>query len=111
MTLTQTLLALMIVAVLSFVIGFLKSIAPKAAEALHTWADANLGAEQRDALYGAVKAGLRAAEAHGLKAEDLLAKAVQVASGYLTQYGLPFSETLLRDLVMAEKYKKTQESE
>lgn len=110
MTLAQTITALVIVTALSFAVGFLKSAAPKAANALNTWATANLGAEQRAALYGAVKAGLRAAEAHGLKADDLLKKAVQVASGYLTQYGLPFSETLLRDLVMAEKQKKTQES-
>ncbi|KPL80225.1 hypothetical protein [Herpetosiphon geysericola] len=109
MSIVQLAGVLALVVVIVVAVALVNAFAPKAAEAFKGWADAHLGAEQREAIYGAVKAGLRAAEQHGFRADELFAKAAKVASEYLKTYGLPISEELLSELVRAEKQKKLTE--
>lgn len=70
------------------------------------WLDAHITQADRDALYAAVKVGLRVATSYGFELDQLLEKAVEVACTYLKTFGITVPQDFLLDLIRAEAQKR-----
>lgn len=105
MSLVSLALVLFVVVVFAALFWTIKTFAPQIGQALESSANAALNAEHRAALYAAVKIGLRVAKSHGFEFDQLVAKAIEVASRYLQEHGIAISPQLLADLIQAEDYK------
>lgn len=99
-------LSLLTVLVFAVLAALVRIYVPLAIAALNRKAEAVLGTANRDALYAAVKVGLNAANKHGLNGDDLLKKAISVASMYLNQHHIPVSTALLNEAIRAEQQKR-----
>lgn len=94
------------VTLLVIVFGLARTLAPTLVAAAKTQAEALLTREQRDTLYGAVKAGLNVAAGYGLSGDDLVNKAATVASKYVQKFGVQVSAEFLIDLIKGEQAKR-----
>ncbi len=102
----QEFLSLLTVLVFAVLAALVRIYVPLAIQALNRKAEAVLGTANRDALYAAVKVGLNAANKHGLNGDDLIQKAIAVASMYLNQHRIPVSTALLNEAIQAEQQKR-----
>lgn len=100
----------LIAALIGLIYTAVRAYAPKVLATMDEWANTHISAEIRASMYAAVKIGLRVARDNNLTADDLLNKATQVASTYLTDLGLEVNADQLRDLIRAERQKLADEA-
>lgn len=94
------------VTLLVIVFGLARMLAPTLVAAAKKQAEALLTREQRDTLYGAVKAGLNVAAGYGLSGDALVSKAASIASKYAQKFGVEVSPEFLLDLIKGEQAKR-----